>query len=447
MDADDLAIDADADAHVEQYFSTLERLRLAHGADPNIASDCAVRISKDLARPNLTRRNSSYFRDPRVRRFRKPQSPTFDQFSRADAEWFHKLPDKVQRKQFTREEQRILAVRRESVILDAADEVLYKLGRYTNRSVPTLRPSSPSSETSYASSIESFSAGSDGDMDEAMLKTFHWLDDDEELDLTLDDYHTHCLRSAEPKKRIISKRPTFRKAISLAPAPLSPFNKYVETASPPGSSQSSNVITAPRHTISPSPLAQPSSPTTTSPDTAATHYQDPSARLKLRVYLASPQKFDEAIEFGFPSLDETKDSSSLSRPSLSQKRCNTAPTPTTFFNDDSLSVFDTHDEGEDPESDEDNHEASETETVPPTQFLPENSLYAQSPAGNREMTLRMTLTRPVARDGVVYPSRVSEARDPLALEDLPPATNGRDIWDDLPKEKRMRKLWRKVSGK
>ncbi|KAK5196777.1 hypothetical protein LTR16_006689, partial [Cryomyces antarcticus] len=35
----------------------------------------------------------------------------------------------------------------------------------------------------------------------------------------------------------------------------------------------------------------------------AKHYTDPEARMKLRLYLASPQKFDEALEFGFPSSD------------------------------------------------------------------------------------------------------------------------------------------------
>jgi len=43
-----------------------------------------------------------------------------------------------------------------------------------------------------------------------------------------------------------------------------------------------------------------------STDTDAAYYQDPEARLKLRVYLAFPQKFDEAVEFGFPSTAESK---------------------------------------------------------------------------------------------------------------------------------------------
>ena len=49
-------------------------------------------------------------------------------------------------------------------------------------------------------------------------------------------------------------------------------------------------------------FVRPSIDSTVSIDAAATYYQDPEARMKLRKYLASPQKFDEAVAFGFPSL-------------------------------------------------------------------------------------------------------------------------------------------------
>jgi hypothetical protein len=45
------------------------------------------------------------------------------------------------------------------------------------------------------------------------------------------------------------------------------------------------------------------SPTSTLVDPEAAHYQDPEARKKLRTYL-SPQKFDEAIQFGFSATPE-----------------------------------------------------------------------------------------------------------------------------------------------
>ncbi|CAK7568176.1 MAG: hypothetical protein SEPTF4163_006159 [Sporothrix epigloea] len=48
-------------------------------------------------------------------------------------------------------------------------------------------------------------------------------------------------------------------------------------------------------------------------DPGAAHYQDPEARMKLRMYLASPEKFDEAIKLGFPST-EMFSATSSSRP-------------------------------------------------------------------------------------------------------------------------------------
>ena len=72
--------------------------------------------------------------------------------------------------------------------------------------------------------------------------------------------------------------------------------------------------------------------------------------------------------------------------------------------------------------------------------------YAHASAGNREMTLRMTLTRPDLRadESVIYP----KGADPLALDDLPSVGDGGDIWDRLQKDDNvMKKLWRRVSRK
>ncbi|KAL4772602.1 hypothetical protein BDW60DRAFT_40519 [Aspergillus nidulans var. acristatus] len=41
-------------------------------------------------------------------------------------------------------------------------------------------------------------------------------------------------------------------------------------------------------------------------DTSAQYYRKPEARLKLRIFLASPQKFDEAVEFRIPNFGEWK---------------------------------------------------------------------------------------------------------------------------------------------
>ncbi|KAL6869314.1 hypothetical protein ACO1O0_000638 [Amphichorda felina] len=68
-------------------------------------------------------------------------------------------------------------------------------------------------------------------------------------------------------------------------------------------------------------------------DPAAAHYQDPGTRTTLREYVASPQKFDEALEYGFPSLGEVEenDHSELKH------------VPPTFLDDDKSSTHSTGD--------------------------------------------------------------------------------------------------------
>ena len=85
-------------------------------------------------------------------------------------------------------------------------------------------------------------------------------------------------------------------------------------------------------------------------DPSATHYQDPEARLKLRVYLASPQKFDEAIEFGFPSIEGVstiadKENRHPRKISREKNACRSplAEKTETFLDDDNISLSDDDD--------------------------------------------------------------------------------------------------------
>ena len=239
-------------------------------------------------------------------------------------------------------------------------------------------------------------------------------------------------------------------------------------------------------------------------DPSAIHYSDPSARLKLRVYLGSPQKFDEAIEFGFPSMED-KENMPLSRPSLARSH-RTAPSniPKTFLDDSTPSIFDALDDPDDddtvslPERDlpytpldtqfavdaqfTDTYLLSPSEAPSSAgsaffpaikQTLPKtvrHHIEFEDPAhsagkdreipGNREMTLRMTLTRPDLRadEAALYDpaNKSSDRPDPLALEHLPTSSGAgmtalpADIWDSFPPVKEggvLKRVWRKVSGK
>ncbi|KAK3061588.1 hypothetical protein LTS18_005861 [Coniosporium uncinatum] len=191
------------------------------------------------------------------------------------------------------------------------------------------------------------------------------------------------------------------------------------------------------------------------------HYSDPEARMKLRQYLSSPQKFDEAVEFGFPSTDKTSEPST---PTVAEST-ETSFTPLelshdlqTFLRDDWLSFLDSDKGIENNERDvSDDEDSLEDPTSPVTPPAPSSTfattcrptlsqkstsrcasseppILPKRPdllnlAGSREMTLRMTLTRPDLRanEETLYGwqaqhttahARSSTSQDPLALEDL-----------------------------
>ena len=435
-------------------------------------------LSLSLSRPALARRNSSYFKNPR----RKTPSPTSDTFLPSDAQWFLRLPDKVQRKHFTKEERLALSGKRDSVVLDASDDKFckfYRQGREGNRSVPTLRTSSYSSLSSLSTFDDEKPVDPAIDMDDSMI----WFDDDNDLDLSsklqLDDYHDFMTKAAESDVKPSKRQPSFRRALSLNQLPFgadtSPVPPLPKSTHP--TPLANTPLPQPLHQRSQSRLfkapAHRAQTSNSAIEASAKYYQDPEARLKLRVYLASPQNFDEAIEFGFPSMEETEDRP-LSRPSLSRAH-KTAPCKT-FLHDDIPSLFDALDDDDDAESTTSlperdapytpmdsvfNHDATllspsvatssgSSSTLFPKPILPQPSSepFAQMLAGSREMTLRMTLTRPDLRadEKALYANTTGD--DPLALEHLPPTKKEADIWDHLSKERgTLKRFWRKVSGK
>ncbi|VUC36084.1 unnamed protein product [Clonostachys rosea] len=134
-------------------------------------------------------------------------------------------------------------------------------------------------------------------------------------------------------------------------------------------------------------------------DPAAAHYQDPEARMKLRAYLASPQKFDEALEFGFPSRDD--DDRDDRRPKHDDDEIDPMDQLRSFLDDDKSSTY----------SDNSTVDDLESPKTPPMLDKPLPLLPAGGKCGDafvvkpqdyqngthREMTLRMTLTRPDLR--------------------------------------------------
>lgn len=377
----------------------------------------------------------------------------------------------------------------ESFILDAADEVILRASRQRFRSVPTIHTSNSSFSASSVHTLEDGPQLHSGvDMDDSILDSFRWMDDDDDLDLTLDDYHGHLASSTEPTSRRSSPGPSFRRTLSFTGLPHGEPHRCATAERDP-------------HTTSSTPLRRTSARTLyqrdgsqsrtdhcdatisrqaafTSTDPCTKYYQDPEARHKLRVYLASPSKFDEALEFGFPFLESTDQLPRPRRPSIRRQR-HTEPVGQTFYDSENLSFLDALDSDSDgaeslpemdtPHTPSDAMFSRNTHRLPISKpsssdfdrpfpkaggrsnAKPTEQPHRQQPyvltGCNREMTLRMTLTRPDLRasEDLLYGPNDS---DPLALEHLPTAAGGHDIWDHgKENEGAVRKLWRKVSGR
>ena len=341
---------------------------------------------------------------------------------------------------------------RESVILDAADEAIYKASRRASRNLtPLFDLASP---TSTRTSTDSCRSGHDttSTMAEAMYESFRWMDEEEDLDLklVLDDYHANLDGFVIPTPNS-NRRPSFRRTMSITKMPFGRNSlSSIQPRSPKSepnshSRQKSRTLSL----IGPKHVPHDS---ISSIDPNATHYQDPEARLKLRVYLASPQKFDEAIEFGFPSMDgvadgmdkENKAPKRLSKDIVGRKSHATdrgLVGQSSFLNDDTASLFEDDASMVEPDSPltpmgadpglrprgvsptyvkGSKTSADFSHLVPKPMLVKQPESYTQAMAGSREMTLRMTLTRPDLRadENTIYGWQTTSTKSPLREEPL-----------------------------
>jgi hypothetical protein len=397
--------------------------------------------------------------------------------AQADAQWFRSLPSKVQRRQFSKVEQARLASWSPSPIIDAADKALYKRGRQEKRSLDSLFYSTVTASSSLHSMA--YSTGpvdSAVGVDSSFYDSFRWLDEEEDIDLSLDDYHTHLAEStpiavsapSREAKRPGRRKRSLHKALSFSRLQLG----TIGGSRSPATGQSSNVPSIISNTASTTrqrsnsrPMSRGALPrhaaqgSIASIDHPAQYYQDPEARLKLRVYLASPQKFDEAIEFGFPSLDHKEVLSPGE--SATEPGRKTQESARTFLEDDSVSIL-----GEIPGE----NKGAESEFGPvllqnmfsplspdQSEWRPSSSpkrstdrpfqvcpLASENPTINREMTLKMTLTRADLRTTGSTSPLSTDKDDPLKLADLPPVTENYQGWDTpIGETGLVKRMWRK----
>ncbi|KAH8910704.1 hypothetical protein BR93DRAFT_964561 [Coniochaeta sp. PMI_546] len=426
-----------------KYFSTLERLRFAQASGIDDISQHYDQITARNFKRRLARQDRSASENHvNLRR----RSVLESRFSSADSLAFASLPEKIKKRHFTREEQSILTRQlRASVVLDAADEVVYKVGRRASRhlNVPQdmdlVAPSFPQQRNNSMDSLGTNRHVADesrgANFPESFYDTFRWLDEEDDLDLRLflDDYHANLREHVpEPSKQ---RRPSFRRHLSISKIPFG--RTSISASRPPTRDPVSSPKTPAQSPLSTSsefhfghqrrksralslitPKHAPQDSITTI-DPSPAHYQDPEARLKLRVYLASPQKFDEAIEFGFPSTDilpgsppAANEGRTLSK-RQSEHKLSDDTNLRTFLaddddddDDDKMSLNSDQPSVADPDSPQTPH-AFDKGPVRPVRVASDQTLthaskpseggYTQVPAFSREMTLRMTLTRPDLR--------------------------------------------------
>ncbi|KAF2847643.1 hypothetical protein T440DRAFT_430418 [Plenodomus tracheiphilus IPT5] len=445
-----------------KYFSSLERLQIQRQAadEPAPTSGRSSRASSSTPfRPPLpvtlsTRRRR---RTPAtlVNTHARHAAAASPAVSPAQVDFFLSLPEKVRKLQFSREEQLLFQARHcQQAFLPDEHEVERAQQRFDDfRFDFTHTPGCPPATPRGRPRRRLSSASSTASPSPKPSRTSFYLPIEKQRDHHRISSLPHFDMMNTPSSTTKESSPPFRRTMSLTAAsfrhPASPTMFLADP--PPPYAIGPNPRHQRAHSSSLSLSGRRSSQTPTPPifDPEATHYQDPEARKKLRMYLASPQKFDEAIEFGFPS---TADTDALTPhyqlPQIDSHARKFSRDMHTFLRDGKLSFLE---DGTTPDnqglesSDAGSVADMESPTTPSStglsfrlhsrqtshgKFSIESPMASPAHSGtgqmNREMTLRMTLTRPDLRadedqlygwQGSSSPKSVVKD-DPLALEDL-----------------------------
>ncbi|KAL5116976.1 hypothetical protein ACEQ8H_005194 [Pleosporales sp. CAS-2024a] len=353
---------------------------------------------------------------------------------------FLALPEKVRKLHYSRAEQALLLARCQHACpqrdgdLERARQHFsdFRFGFAKDPYQPrALGPPSPclSDTSSAASATPPCICPSAHEQDEAESTLFH-------LDMTTPTSSTRPT-PAHAARRTMSLTTSSMHSLSSPAGLQRPPSAWPATPSPLHQRAQSSSLPGRRSLHTPIPPIF---------DAEATHYSDPEARKKLRTFLASPQKFDEAIEFGFPS---TAAQASLAPrfqlPAIASHSRKFSRDMHSFLRHGKLSFFDDARSGNQGlESDVESVPDSDSPATPsstrhsfrlharqishaklandhvPGPF----PIHSHTGPVNREMTLRMTLTRPDLRadDDHLYGWQAPDPKplkdDPLALEDL-----------------------------
>lgn len=335
------------------------------------------------------------------------------EFTKAEAAFFLSLPDKVRKQHFSREEQVILFAKCDQALLppsrdQEADEVAkqrfhdFHFDFSTTNIERSSEPGEPrgrrSSISTYSPCRPSFNLPSPKTKKEREAESSIFFID------TMDSPSIRKARPATFKRTLSLGGPPSRHSTCASAGPASPLLIFPAEYRPRHQRSQSSALPGRRSSYSP--------PTPTF-DPEAKYYQDPETRTKLRTYLASPQKFDEAIEFGFPSSTEQEAASPhYHLPPVAKHSRKFSRDMHTFLRDGTLSFFENSSDNQGLESDGDSVVDLDSPRTPSSAGLSfrlhtrqmssidSNGLPTSHPSPghmNREMTLRMTLTRPELR--------------------------------------------------
>lgn len=398
--------------------------------------------------------------------------------SQDQAAWFLTLPDKVKRQHFSKEEQVLLAHRCELVLGSKAakvkqestqDYVRRRLNEFDFMSSSTSRVKTkqesaqdfcrrqlflrPEGEASLVRRRR-LSAPESTVFDDQSSEDSKSADAPEAVDDSEGDKMSSILNLYTRRHSVATTREnvtappvvapaqirSFRRSFALRPLPL-PAPVLAPMPSP-GFLKDKDQQPPAKQRRRPAPLV------VTPPEmsTEAKHYKDPEMRRTLRT-MSSPELFDEAIEFGFPPPPsepasanlrsrftmntEIDRSSSLTSSSTTETRdlqfgrCPATPDgPADFLESPHGASVRFSPTCQNPSPTHPLHRRAHTTDLPNTSGPTYG--HSRTPSSlNREMTLRLTLTRPILRSSETDPNPVRKTshveplqRDPLALESI-----------------------------
>lgn len=384
------------------------------------------------------------------------------------AVWYLTLPEKVRRQQFSKEEQTLLTEQCEKRLQDArqgSPAELDELERSASIDCNLSRASSQQSahltsdDGQQVSDNESSSQDSLETVDAEMAIFKLYSRKRASVATAVKDVPPLPTVPPPPPPNARPKRRSIHRALRLTPLALPPPTLAPLPAMPSPSTMRNFKVAARLSRPYIDPIIVPPA----APSLQAASYRHPQARKHLRQYIASPENFDEAIEFGFPSPELPPPSSSGTDTSLPFLK-----DPSLHSNDGDDASIDTNSPSTPTVAPEDVHRrvaqsaSFDSGIGLPLQINAMNCKTLQSRSSsstsNRDLTLHMTLTRPglKATEEKLYSyqrtqtSGVEVASDPLALEvlpfsDDPTGSQGAFAVHDCENMKGLKKVWKSMS--